>query len=105
MKKEYVPAPREKLVIRSASPALKIGLCLLILVSMAALMALRWVHNGIQAETQKLTDQAAAVENDNRELEEKIGQLGSVQSVQDIAREELGLADPNTIIINPDKVN
>lgn len=101
MKKEYVPSPKEKIVIRRASPKLKLLLCLLILVSMAALLALRWVHNGIQAETAKLTEEAAAVENANRELEEKIGELGSVQSIQEIAQEELGLANPDTVVIDP----
>ena len=33
-------------------------------------------------------------------LEEKIEDLGSVKSVEDIARSELGLADPNTLILD-----
>ena len=35
-----------------------------------------------------------------RDLEEKIEDLGSVKSVEDIARSELGLADPNTLILD-----
>ena len=95
------PPVRRKVVFRPAPPMLKIAACLLILFSMAALLALRWVHNGIREETQILTDQAAAAQAENAELTEKIGALGSVQSVKDIARDEMGLVDPNTILIDP----
>ena len=38
----------------------------------------------------------------NEVLEQKTEDLGSVQSIQDIAKEELGLVDPNTVIIDPE---
>ena len=95
------PPIRRKVVFRPAPPMLKIAACLLILFSMAALLALRWVHNGIREETQILTDQAAAAQAENAELTEKIGALGSVQSVKDIAQEELDLVDPDTVVIHP----
>ena len=68
---------------------------------MAALVALRWVHTAIREETQVLTDQAAAALVENAELTEKIGELGSVQSVKDIAQEELDLVDPDIVVIQP----
>ena len=37
----------------------------------------------------------------NTELVEKTENLGSVQSVREIAQEELGLVDPNTVILDP----
>ena len=92
---------RGKVIFRSGSLALKIIVAVLIVFSMAALAALRWVHTGIQARTGELRDEeAAALEHQNSELEEKIGELGSVKSVEDIARSELGLADPNTLILD-----
>ena len=75
---------------------------LLIVFSMAALIALRWVHNGILEQTDALKEEAAAIENANQELVEKTENLGSVQSIQDIARDELGLVDPDTILIDPE---
>ena len=90
---------RGKVIFRSGSLALKIIVAVLIVFSMAA-AALRWVHTGIQARTGELRDEAAALEHQNSELEEKIGELGSVKSVEDIARSELGLADPNTLILD-----
>lgn len=101
MEEKKNPPVKRKVVVRPAPPLLKIAACLLILFSMAALLALRWVHNGIQAETQVLTDQAAAVQAENEDLSEKIGALGSVQSVKDIAQEELDLVDPDTVVIHP----
>ena len=52
-------------------------------------------------ENDALRDEAAAIEHANSELEQKTADLGSVQSVQDIAKEELGLVDPDTVIIEP----
>ena len=69
---------------------------------MAALVALRWVHNGIQTETQRKTEQAAAMEGENADLQEKIDNIGSVQSIRQIAQDELGLADPDTVLIHPE---
>ena len=95
--------PRRRLVVRSGSPALKIVMTVLIVFSMAALTALAWVRGSIRSQVEDLRQEAAALEQENRELQEKINALGSVQSVQDIAREELGLVDPNTIMIQPEE--
>ena len=90
-----------KVRLRTAPVKLKAALVLLIGLSMGALLALRWVHNAIREQTQILTDQAAAAQVENAELTEKVGELGSVQSVKDIAQEELGLVDPDTVVIHP----
>ncbi len=102
MEEKRSPLKKVKVVIRPSSPALKIVVIVLILFSMAALLALRWVHSGILEETQNLKEEAAQVEHANSELEEKIDQIGSVQSVQDIAEDELGLVDPDTVVVNPE---
>ena len=101
MEEKTNPPVKKKIVIRPAPPMLKIAACLLILFSMAALLALRWVHNGIRQETQILTEEAAQAQAENRELTEKVEHLGSVQSVKDIAQEELGLVDPDTVLVDP----
>lgn len=91
-----------KVKLRSAPVKLKALLIVLIVLSTAALVALRWVHNGIQAETQRKTEQAAAMEGENADLQEKIDSIGSVQSIRQIAQDELGLADPDTVLIHPE---
>ena len=90
-----------KVRLRTAPVKLKAALVLLIVLSMGAL-ALRWVHNGIQAETRRKTEQAAAMEGANADLQEKIDSIGSVQSIRQIAQDELGLADPDTVLIHPE---
>ena len=95
------PLRNAKVVIRQSPAALKIALIVLILFSMATLAALRWVHNGIRGEIEALTDEAAGLEHANTVLEEKKEEIGSVQSIQDIAQEELGLVDPDTVLIEP----
>ena len=101
MEEKKNPLKTVKVEMRPASNVLKIVVIVLILFSMAALLALRWVHNGILNQTEVLKDEAAAVEHANSELQEKIDDLGSVQSGQDIARDELGLVDPDTVVIEP----
>ena len=91
-----------KVKLRSAPVKLKAVLIVLIVLSTAALVTLRWVHNGIQAETQRKTEQAAAMEGENADLQEKIDSIGSVQSIRQIAQDELGLADPDTVLIHPE---
>lgn len=91
-----------KVEIRPASNILKIILILLILTSIVAMVALRWVHNGILTEIADLKQEASSLEHANEELEKKQEELGSVQSIQDIAKEELGLVDPDTVLIDPE---
>ena len=95
------PLKNVKIVARPSPPALKVVLILLIVLSMAALVTLRLVHNGIQQEIQNLKDEAADVEYANSELEQRLKDPDSVQNVMDIAKEELGLVDPDTVLIDP----
>lgn len=101
MARKKNPLKNAKIVIRHSPAALKIALIVLILLSMTALVALRWVHRGILEETDHLKDTASALEEANADLQQKTEELGSVKSVQDIAKEELGLVDPDTVILTP----
>lgn len=100
MENQNGTSPQVKVEIRRAPNILKIVLIALILFSIGALVALRWVHNGIRGEIEALTDEAAGLEHANTVLEEKKEEIGSVQSIQDIAQEELGLVDPDTVLID-----
>lgn len=95
------PFRNMKVVVRPSPPALKIVLILLILFSILALAALRWVTMGIRSETDTLRKEAAAAEHEKQEIQDKIDALGSVKSVEQIAREELGLMDPDAVILDP----
>jgi len=88
-------------IVRPGPRKLKILLFALILACTAALIALGVVRSRIQQQTQQALDQAATLEQENAELEEKKEKLDSSSGIKDIAREELGLVDPDTIIIDP----
>lgn len=102
MAQKSTPQKTVKMEVRPASNILKIILIVLIMFSIVALVALRWVHNGILAEIDELKGEASGLEHANQVLEQKTEELGSVQSIQDIAKEELGLVDPDTILIDPE---
>ena len=102
MTQKNTPPKKVKVEVRPASNILKIILTVLILFSIVALIALRWVHNGILTQIDELKDEASGLEYANDVLEQKTDELGSVQSIQDIAKEELGLVDPNTVLIDPE---
>ena len=102
MAEKSTPPKQVKVEVRPASNILKIILILLILFSIVALIALRWVHTGILNQIDELKDEASGLEYANEVLEQKTADLGSVQSIQDIAKEELGLVDPDTILIDPE---
>ena len=102
MTQKKTPPKNVKVEVRPASNILKIILTILILFSIVALIALRWVHNGILTQIDELKEEASGLEYANDVLEQKTEELGSVQSIQDIAKEELGLVDPNTVLIDPE---
>ena len=102
MTQKNTPPKKVKVEVRPASNILKIILTVLILFSIVALIALRWVHNGILTQIDDLKKEASGLEHANDVLEQKTEDLGSVQSIQDIAGEELGLVDPDTILIDPE---
>ena len=74
-----------------------------IALSMAALLALNLTISIAEARTDELTDQAAQLEQENKQLEENISDLGSADSVGKIAEDELGLVDPDTVVIEPEE--
>ena len=100
MAQKSTPPKKVKVEVRPASNILKIILTVLILFSIVALIALRWVHSGILTQIDELKDEASGLEYANEELDRKTEELGSVQSIQDIAKEELGLVDPDTTLID-----
>ena len=90
-----------KVVVRPGAKKLKIVLILLILASVVALTALGVVRAHIESQTQAALDRAAELEQENAELIDKIDSLGSSSSIEEIAKEELGLVHPDAVIINP----
>ena len=91
-----------KLRLRPSPRSTKIMLIVAILFAMTALIALRMAITDLNNREEDLRQKAAALEQDNKDLQENIGILGSVQSIIQIARDELGLVDPDTVILGPE---
>ena len=77
----------------------KVVVAAAIVLSSLTLVSLRLAHWEAKARLAELTQQIAAQEQSNDALRHDIDELGTTDSIREIAREELGLVDPDTIII------
>ena len=77
----------------------KVVVSVAIVLSSLTLISLRVGHWEAKEKLAQLQERCAVLEQQNQELREDIDRLGTVVSIRDIAMEELGLVDPDTIII------
>lgn len=97
------PFRNVRLIVRPSPRKLKILFVILILTCAAALTALGVVRYQIRQQTQAALNQASILEQENADLVQKQEKLGSKSSIKEIAKEELGLVDPDTIILDPNR--
>ena len=90
---------RIRLTYRRTNNLTKIAVAVAIVLCMATLITLRLSTASLLDRTEDLRQQAGVLENDNRELNEKISELGSQKSTVEIAEEELGLVQPGAVQI------
>ena len=91
---------RIKIEYRRSRPLTKMVAVAAIVLSMVALLTLSWAKYDVQKQTQEMMGEAARLEQENAQLGQKIDALGSVQSAEQIAQEELGLVSPDTVLID-----
>lgn len=91
-----------KLVYQRTSTLVNVIVTATIALCTVTLIALRVTQWENQQELALLHSQAAALEQENAELSDRVSGLGSVASFRQIAAEELGLVDPDTIVIESD---
>ena len=89
---------RIQLVRRRTPNLLKVILTIVIVLCMFVLIGLRVSVYQMNLKTNQLQEESAELGHANSDLQEKIDELGSVQSVIDIAREELDLVEPGSIV-------
>lgn len=94
---------RIRIKYRRSSTLTKTVVMSAIVLSMTALLILHITADATRQKTDDLTDQAAQLEQENEQLEENIDGLGSADSVEQIAKDELGLVDPDTVVIQPEQ--
>ena len=92
-----------KLVFRRGSLGLKITVLLMVVLSMAVLLTVWLMKQDAQQEYDALKETAVVLEQENSRLEQRIGELGTIGSVVQIAMERLGLVPPDAIIIEPEQ--
>ena len=93
---------RIRVVYRRSSRLTKTVVLSAVVLSMVALLTLHLTAGALQAKAEELKDEAARLEQENQQLESNIDGLGSADSVEQIAGDELGLVDPNTVVIHPE---
>ena len=90
---------RFQLQYRRTTTLHKVVVAAAIVLSSVTLVTLRLAHWEAEEKAAELRQQVAAMEQRNEDLRHDIDELGTTDSVREIAREELGLVDPDTIII------
>ena len=88
-------------VYRRSSNLMKLFVIGILIFAIVSLFVLRHEIRRMEDANAALESQAAQLEQENTELQENIDNLGSVQSVEQIAQDELGLIDPDTVLIQP----
>lgn len=94
---------RIRLVYKRSSVLTKTLVLVALVVSITALLLLRSAIADSRAQAEAWRNQAAQLEQENSRLEQSIGSLGSVDGIKDIARDELGYVDPDTVVLQPGK--
>jgi len=103
MAKEKIPLRNIQITFRKSSPLVKVALICAILLFSAAMITLRVSQRDLERQTAQMEREAALLIGENQELEEKIDEVGSVQSIQDIAQEELDMVFPDTVLFESGK--
>lgn len=90
------------LVFHRGNRVATIAICLAVALSLVALLTLHAATAADRQKAQELKSQAAALEQENADLEQKLGILGTLESAKQMAMEFLGLVEPDTVIIEPE---
>ena len=94
------PLSKFQFIYRRSHPAVTILVIVAIVLSMLAVTAMTWVRAKIQDRTDALRWEAAQLEQDNRDLSNMLDAPDSVDSVEQMAEEELGLIESGSVLID-----
>ena len=97
------PFHRVRLVFQRSSIPTKIAVLAVVVLSIITLLTLRFVILEQKAQINALREQAISLEQENQRLQEKIDGLDTIDGISQIAKDELGLVDPDTIIFEPEQ--
>ena len=101
MTESSVKVGSTRIVWNHSTPLLKILVVSMVVFSVLALAALSWVRLSVQEQTRQAQELAAQTAGQNRRLEERLSDMESEEAIRAMAEEELGLVDPNAVVIVP----
>ena len=90
---------RIRLTYRRTNNVTKIAVIAAIVACMVTLIVLSISIRNLKNRTEDLRQKAGVLEDANRELNERISELGSDKSAVEIAEAELGLVQPGAVVI------
>lgn len=93
---------RIQFVMQRSKPITKIVACAVIVVCVLALGALHIYLSRLNEQIDELTARAALLTQENEALQKKIDSLDTVQGIEQVAEDELGMVDPDAIVIETD---
>lgn len=88
-----------RFVFQSSPLVLKFALLITILVAVVCLSVLGGYIANIHAQTEDLRHYAGELEQKIDQLQDKVDQLGTLDSVTDIAGDELGMVDKDATVV------
>lgn len=97
------PFRRIRLIYRRSSTLVKCMVLTAVILCTIALLTLRHAIVDTRQQLEEKRNEAAVLEQENKGLEQSISQMGSVQSVVELAKELLDLVDPDTVIFIPEQ--
>ena len=103
MKKFRQLLSRVRLVYCHSSMLLKCVVLAAVVLATLALLVLRGSILQAREHTDNLRNEAAVLEEENSRLVEDIGLQGTVDGILKLAKEKLGLVDPDTVIFEPEQ--
>ena len=96
------PIGKVKVVRRRSRLLTKVVVLAAVLLSVATLLTLLLVIQSTRAQTEALKTEAVQLNRENSRLELYIQELGTIKGIIRIAQEELGLIEPDSIILDPE---
>jgi len=96
------PFRRIRLVYHRSSLLTKTVVLTTLVVCTATLLTLTIGIRAARDAESESRKEAAALEQENSALAEKIDSIGSVEGDKQIAQDELGLVDPDTVVFTPE---
>ena len=94
---------RVRIKYRRSSTLTKTVVMFAIAISMAALLSMQIAYEAKVKFTEEQRQQAAQLEQENNDLNNKIDKQGTMEGVEDAAKDELNMTHTDAVVIGPEE--